>query len=539
MLDFEEMVKQLSVAIRLHNLTAISILFDKLIDAEQQFLIQSFRDDGHTLMHWAAKVGIIEVLDMLKQAGCSFELQSSDSVGMFPIHWACIEGNLEVVKWLRIHGVNLNCRDLKGCTPVIIAAQNGFVEIALYLIKAGARLDILDENGDSALHWASYKGHTAAIVMLISLGENVNDVDAHGQGPIHLASLRGNLDAVEYLVLEAKADVNAKDRYGKTPLDLSVTKKMIDVEFFFRSQNNKGMKIFGLMGEFLKRPQLVKAFCQMGQGPQGAVWPFFFNIFCMFGIGATAVHKFFNPKFLFSTYGSILVTATIVGYILLWGLFITVYLSEPGYIYSAQNQKLSLAFKNRIENLLDDSENKSKDKEASEPTILQGTLCYTCSIERPLRSKHCRVCKRCVRNFDHHCSFVRNCIGLKNYGFFYLYVWTLFIGCFLYLGVCLTWLSILGFDLLVVASFIFVLIIFISSIGLLNYHTTLISQNLTTNEHQNWPRYGYLKDSEGQYSNPFNKGSFCANFLSRVQFFDFNDEEFSDHKQNLLNVDAV
>ncbi|CAN0432913.1 unnamed protein product, partial [Phaeothamnion confervicola] len=43
----------------------------------------------------------------------------------------------------------------------------------------------------------------------------------------------------------------------------------------------------------------------------------------------------------------------------------------------------------------------------------------------------------------------------------------------------------------------------------------LISRNLTTNEHQNWFRYAYLKDGSGRYANPFDRG-FGANLLSRL-----------------------
>ena len=33
-----------------------------------------------------------------------------------------------------------------------------------------------------------------------------------------------------------------------------------------------------------------------------------------------------------------------------------------------------------------------------------------------------------------------------------------------------------------------------------------IARNVTTNELANWHRYKYLKDAEGQFSNPFDKG---------------------------------
>ena len=49
-------------------------------------------------------------------------------------------------------------------------------------------------------------------------------------------------------------------------------------------------------------------------------------------------------------------------------------------------------------------------------------LCKTCGIPKVARSKHCRVCDRCVSKFDHHCIWLNNCVAERTYRWFLSYL---------------------------------------------------------------------------------------------------------------------
>ena len=51
-----------------------------------------------------------------------------------------------------------------------------------------------------------------------------------------------------------------------------------------------------------------------------------------------------------------------------------------------------------------------------------------CQMRIHKNTKHCFVCNRCCGDFDHHCIWLNNCIGKKNYRHFlactiYLFLW--------------------------------------------------------------------------------------------------------------------
>lgn len=123
---------------------------------------------------------------------------------------------------------------------------------------------------------------------------------------------------------------------------------------------------------------------------------------------------------------------------------------------------------------------------------VQMKWCSSCKFYRPPRSSHCSVCDNCVQDFDHHCPWLGNCIGRRNYRFFYWYLVTLTLHMVYAFSCSLIYIihlyNIEKFDLgnndivcsIVICALIFVLLFFVC--GLTIFHTYLISNGRTTYE---------------------------------------------------------
>ncbi|KAK9898629.1 hypothetical protein P389DRAFT_167155 [Cystobasidium minutum MCA 4210] len=141
--------------------------------------------------------------------------------------------------------------------------------------------------------------------------------------------------------------------------------------------------------------------------------------------------------------------------------------------------------------------------------------CETCQTYRPPRTSHCRLCDVCTEQTDHHCSFLNNCIGRRNYSSFVACLIAAVICCAFTIGVSIAhlarkassgdgfwndWRNIGSIILLALSTAVAIPIS-----GLLAYHCRLIWLSKTTIEilRPKYPSTSKDGSKKSKYANPY------------------------------------
>lgn len=171
---------------------------------------------------------------------------------IFPIHEAARVGDVDQIKFLYKNAPDLvDATDQKGLTPLHIAAANRQFSVAQTLIALRAKVDPQSVNGQTPLHVAVRNGDVGIVSLLLTNRAVVDARDNFGNTPLlralqsadaealdaggletrtmnaggvamDMASLKLQQLQLATLLVRSRADVNARNRAGATPLAQAV-----------------------------------------------------------------------------------------------------------------------------------------------------------------------------------------------------------------------------------------------------------------------------------------------------------------------------
>ncbi|MCI4388638.1 hypothetical protein PGIGA_G00088290 [Pangasianodon gigas] len=483
-----------------------------------------------TLLHWAAINNRIDLVKYYISKGAIVDQLGGD-LNSTPLHWATRQGHLSMVVQLMKLGADPSLIDGEGCTCVHLAAQFGHTSIVAYLIAKGQDVDMMDQNGMTPLMWAAYRTHSVDPTrLLLTFNVSVNLGDKyHKNTALHWAVLAGNTTVIS-LLLEANANVDAQNIKGETALDLAKQRKNVwMINHLQEARQAKGYDA----PSYLKRLKMDKEFRQklMLFTPFVVIWLVGFiadldvDSWLIKGLMYAAVwitvqflSKSFFDHSMHSTLPLGIYLATKFWILALFYNFGKSWKSDPGIIKATEEQK-----KKTIVEL------------AESGSLDLSIFCSTCLIRKPIRSKHCAVCNRCIAKFDHHCPWVGNCVGSGNHRYFMGYLFFLLcMICWMIYGCVCYWRLHCSSSYSTDGLWVFITQIsscspwmfwmFLNSVFHFMWVSVLIMCQLyqiaglgiTTNERMNARRYKHFKVTATSIESPFNHG--CVRNL--IDFFE-------------------
>ncbi|KAL5478760.1 AKR1 [Sanghuangporus weigelae] len=414
------------------------------------------RDDQNiTPLHWAAINAQLPACRYLLDQGAEVDALGGDLVAT-PMQWAARNGYLYVIQLLIAHNADPTITDAQGYNALHLVTHSSSVMSLLYLLHQPISIDSRDAQGHTALMWAAYQGDALSVDLLLKHGADPNTRDESDLTPLHWAVVKGNRNCIRKLV-EKGSDINAKTREGKTPRDMAVELKSLGAW-------KRALEEGGMLEDGIKKS---KPLSERNTKLAIFIMPtiFFYLIFTTLRVMPwytgilLAMAEFFamhhvvtrvllnsasySDGVIQSPYYAGIIFGSLVWVAYCWTTRLVHQTSHHAFAHLMFALAYGLCVYNFIRSITldpgtcpkpaNDGELRAIVEElASEGRLNGQTFCIQCMARKPLRSKHCRICDKCVARHDHHCPWVWNCVGVNNHRQFILFVSTLVVGVILF-----------------------------------------------------------------------------------------------------------
>ncbi|XP_054722904.1 serine/threonine-protein phosphatase 6 regulatory ankyrin repeat subunit B-like [Uloborus diversus] len=184
----------------------------------------------------AVAEGKKEIVEYLLERGALIECQGDALV------LAVIQGHKDIVKTLIKHGYNVNSKSDGIYNALHSASETGDTEIVNFLIDNGADVNALSSDNETPLMLAAVEGHDDVAEILISKGGIVNSKSADGFTPLHSAAEFGH-DNVARVLLRNHADIFSRDSERRTALEIAVQRGHVGVVKSILNHNDSAVNI--------------------------------------------------------------------------------------------------------------------------------------------------------------------------------------------------------------------------------------------------------------------------------------------------------
>lgn len=159
--------------------------------AEDPGLAGATSPEGLSALLWARYLARTEIAELLRDAKGELDLFEAAALG----DAARVEALLEEDPGL------LDSRSPDGWTPLHLAAHFGHEEVVRLLLELGAEVDVRSRNvmANTPLHAAAGR-HPPVCEILVEAGADVNARQEGGWTPLHAAARSGHAETVELLL---------------------------------------------------------------------------------------------------------------------------------------------------------------------------------------------------------------------------------------------------------------------------------------------------------------------------------------------------